>query len=95
MYTLRIVTYERKTELDKYVPNSENFELGTNYSIYRNGSIGFEDQTEDMDKEYKKKLKAILTSKEGPTFIIPYPEEEENRRSYFIVGDKGQTIEKI
>ena len=30
MYTLRIVTYERKTELDKYVPNSENCSLSFN-----------------------------------------------------------------
>lgn len=94
MYTLRIVTESERGS----ILSTENLFLGKKYRIDFKNSPRYGEFEKDYNFEKPGNVYCLVVSEELPKGFKPIfvnNKEGELSKSYYIVGDKGQTIEKI
>ena len=98
MYSLRIIEKTRENVDDNFDYVTENFCIGTSYSIVRADSKEFkrimDSEYPDLKQSSKDKKRALLCCENGQTFFI---EEKDSLREYeyFIMTERGNTFEKL
>ena len=95
MYTLRILT-KIKREDGTESSHTENFDLGSNYSVYDQFSDEAKEVLENSTEKAKDELRFVLRGEKGPTFLIKKRDYGINSEyKYYIVGENGQTLESL
>lgn len=95
MYTLRILT-KIKREDGTISSHTENFDLGSNYSVYDKFSDEAKEVLENSSEKAKDDLRFILRGEKGPTFLINKRDYGINTEyKYYIVSENGQTLESL
>ena len=98
MYSLRIIEKTRESVDDNFDYVTENFCIGTSYSVVRADSKEFkrimDSEYPDLKQSSKDKIRALLCCENGQTFFI---EEKDSLREYeyFIMTERGNTFEKL
>lgn len=98
MYTLRILEKSRNSTVEAFDYVTENFEIGTSYTLLRSDSGKFErimkDRYPNLKEEKRKDIRAILCCGNGDSFFIER-ENELRCYSYYIMTESGNTFEKL
>ena len=95
MYTLRILI-KIKREDGTESSHTENFDLGSNYSVYDQFSDEAKEFLENSTEKAKDELRFVLRGEKGPTFLIKKRDYGINTEyKYYIVGENGQTLESL
>ena len=98
MYSLRIIKKTRENVEDYFDYVTENFCIGTSYSVLNADSKEFkrimDAEYPDLKQSSKDKIRALLCCDNGQTFFI---EEKDSLREYeyFIMTERGNTFEKL
>ena len=96
MYTLRIIEEERDNESMPFEQVVENFELGGAYTKIKNGSSSEFDRyiEEDMSSDEKSEIDSVIIGSNGHAFYI-MNNSKNKQFTYYIMGDSGNTFEKL
>ena len=95
MYTLRILT-ETKDGNGRKTSRTENFDLGSNYSVYDKFSEEVNEVLENSTDKAKEDFRLMVRGEKGPIFIIKKMDQDDGTRCrYYIVSDNGQTFESL
>ena len=98
MYSLRIIEKTRENVDDKFDYVTENFCIGTSYSVVRADSKEFkrimDSEYPDLKQSSKDNIRALLCCENCQTFFI---EEKDSLKEYeyFIMTERGNTFEKL